>query len=341
MEFIPFNTFNFDIELINWLEKHLKSKVIGQDEVIDQIIDIFTKNMIKWNDEPSLNFSLFWKSWIWKSLIIKEMSKYLNKETWSFETTVIDCSKLYTAELSTTLYWVSEWFSDWNPKGIIYNIINNMEQSDDRIWGHILVLSEVDKLKWEYNKDNIIAFFETIMQLFEERFHLVNWIKWKTNIDLWNFIIAIDTNLYLDKQIEQENENKIWFNINENNTEKKTNNISKQDILNNLKSILPISVYNRIYSWIIRMNDLWWELLWSIFKIEYKKIVNDINYYISKNWLNIKEFLTEAKKEDYNKMLKNLKESEWARGIRNYCNNTLKLNIIKNNIIPLHKKKLN
>jgi hypothetical protein len=176
------------------------------------------------------------------------------------------------------------------------------------------------------------------MQLFEERFHLVNWIKWKTNVDLWNFIICLDTNLYLDKEIKVENINKIWFNIEENNTEKKNNYISKQDILNNLKDILPISVYNRMYNWVIRMNDLWWELLWSIYKIEYKKIINDINKYISKNWFDIKEFSTEAKKDDYKKMLTFLENSEWARWIRNYCNNILKLNIIKNKIIPLHKK---
>lgn len=132
-----YSPFEFSLELIEWLEKHLKSRIIGQDNAINKITDVFTRSIIRTNNIP-LSLSLIWSSWIWKSMIFKEISNYLNKKTWSFKITTIDCSKLYANEITTTLFWVSSWFT-WSDNKCLLETIYEELIENDSIWWHVLV----------------------------------------------------------------------------------------------------------------------------------------------------------------------------------------------------------
>ena len=75
---IPIYEINNNIKKINGLEKYLKNKIIGQDEVISELNNITKKVLL--GLKPNLPYSILFvgKSGVGKTMLVKEYSKYLN-----------------------------------------------------------------------------------------------------------------------------------------------------------------------------------------------------------------------------------------------------------------------
>ena len=75
---IPIYEINKNINKINNLEKHLKSKIIGQDTVISDLVNITRKITLGLKDNLPYSILFIGNSGVGKTLLVKEYSKYLN-----------------------------------------------------------------------------------------------------------------------------------------------------------------------------------------------------------------------------------------------------------------------
>ena len=74
---IPIYEINKDMKKLLNLEKYLKKKVIGQDEVINDIVKITKKIMLGYKNDLPSSFLFTGRSGVGKTLLVKEYSDYL------------------------------------------------------------------------------------------------------------------------------------------------------------------------------------------------------------------------------------------------------------------------
>lgn len=340
MDLDIFKPFHFNLELINWLKRNLKKSVIWQDNVINDIIEQnFFKELLRIEKRPLAPLILFGNSGTGKNLIFKTIWNYLNKKTWSFQTTVFDCSTIYASEIWPSLFGVSQWFktNSWE-KCLLESIYEKILDEDSTVGWHIIVFSEIEKMKGSYNKSNFELLFNTVFQLIEEWECLINTVEWKVRVELTNFLFCFDSNMFFEWDYKKHKVNKIWFNIEKEEINKNNDyqTITKDELKENIKNLLPNSIYNRIKHNIYVMNNFKKEDLFKIYSIEHEKIINSFNKYLDKQGIDAQLWIIPNKK-DFENAIKNIDESEWARYFRFYCENKLRVDIIKKHLIPLQK----
>lgn len=338
MDLDIFKSYNFNLELIEWLRKELKKSVIWQDDIIDDIIEQnFFKELLRIEKRPFSPLILFGNSGTGKNLIFKTIWNYLNKETWSFQTTVFDCSTIYASEIWPSLFGVSQWFkSNSSEKCLLESIYEKILDEDSTVGGHIIIFSEIEKMKGYYNKSNFELLFNTVFQLIEEWECLINTVEGKIKIEFNNFIFCFDSNMFFEWDYKKQEEDKIWFSIEKKESNDSIQTITKNELKENIKSLLPNSIYNRIKHNIYVMNNFKKEDLFKIYSIEHEKVINSFNKYLDKQGIDAQLWLVPNKK-DFENAMNNIDESEWARYFRFYCENKLRIDIIKKHLIPLQK----
>lgn len=152
--------YSFKIEEIIDLEKYLKSKIFGQDEIIDQYINYFMLNTYRNenNDKNLWIFFNFWPSWTWKNYIMELIGDKL--DFWVF---LIDLSQYHYVEISTLL-WATDWYTSDN-NSVLETIA---DLSRDKGWKMILIFDEIEKwidsINW-----NINTFFTWIMNIINSK----------------------------------------------------------------------------------------------------------------------------------------------------------------------------
>lgn len=345
-----FEALNFKYEDILEMEIYLKEKIKWQKNVINDVVNIFANNIIRTEQKP-ISFVFSWPSWVWKNYLVKHISYFLqSKYLWWFKIFDINLSAYFTSEISS-LTWVSSWFANsWDK--CMFESIAEMMYDDDNEYGSVIVnFTEVDKIKANSHiKSKLTDFFSAVMQFLEERHHKFKWSSTSlknTEIDTINIIYIFDGNFINDK-IAEAYEWKIGFiwdhNLIKNDEDKyyQDNKVDINKLRNYFKQELAISIYNRISPWIIQFDEISDEVKYSIYKLEYKKMIEHfINRYKSENNEFLNEYL-KPKKTDYNKMIKTLDKDSWARWIANYVNTIIKGKIIDDAVIwwETHKEEM-
>lgn len=338
--------FSFNFDLINDLEIYLKKNIKWQNEAIKSIINILKNNIVRTNKRP-ITMLFSWASWVGKSMTVRLLSKFLNEKVWwdDFTLYTIDMSKYYANETSSW-FWSSPWFTWSNEWSLFEDISWLLYSKDNTFTSAVIYINELDKMKVNRDENALDIFFRTTMSLFYDNIHFFksSKLQW-VNIDLSNVIFILDWN-FINDIPDNEFSTKIWFSdveiekeLIKNHNEK--NKKSKAKLINYLKKQIPISAFNRINyceDSIIQFNDIWEDVIYDIFLMEYRDMIESMNNSKYKNIFNKYLFPTD---EDYKKMLSTLDKNNWARWISNFVQYNLKNEIIKKVILPYNNYKSN
>lgn len=309
--------YSFKIEEIIKLRKYLKSKIYGQDNIIDQCMDLFLMNIYRThNNSNHLNTIIqAGNSWTGKNFLWELIARKLD-----FTIEIIDLSQYHYIEIAS-LTGVTQWYNNSSEESIIENIYNKSKNGKV-----IIIFDELEKWKKSENWD-INTFFTWIMNLIwgkEIRTKDTN-----KHIIMSNTIFVFNTNIWFDTfQRKETNRNKIWFDIwnNSNNKEIKIK-IDADYIKDYFKNTLKINVstYNRL----IRSNNVF------VFNNLKKTILDE--YKINK-YEELKKEISENLGIDYNKlpsidyfenMFRNYDLSRAFRGLNDIIFIDIKLYLIK------------
>lgn len=321
--------YSFNIEELLELEKYLKSKIIGQNHIIDQYISNFMLNTYRNenNDKNLWVFFNFWPSWSGKNYLCGLIAEKL--DFWIF---TIDASQYHYIELNSLL-WVTDGYSN-NDTSIMENINKIAEKHD---WKMILLFDEIEK--WMNSENwNINTFFTTIMNIInnKEVYTKNNSLK----IDLSNFIFVFNSNLGFDEYENKfiNNNNKIGFDIWDNHkikVEKKKVDLAFIENYFKNKLKISISVFNRLSVW----NNFFFfnSLKSNLFKEYFEKEFRNLKIELCHNFDITREELPNLEK--FNDKLKNYDYTQWFRWIRKIIYIEIKLLMIKNYIFKNQFKK--
>lgn len=276
---------NTDFEKILEFENfknNIKSVIIWQNNIIDDIVDNYLwKVFLGFNDRP-VSFLFLWKSWTWKTELWKQIAqvlwtKYLHIPLGNFN----EKHTLQTLLGSPPSY---VWYD--TP-----TILENYLLNDLKDWQiPIIIFDEIEK--WHQELQNLF------LELLDEgKITLSN----GKILDLKKSIIILTSNLWVSK------ENKIWFDVSENENEKRK--IFEEDMEKSVKDFLKIEVYNRISNTYF-FNDLNNNIVNTILTnkissiIERMKVNNNIMLLLKK--CIIKEENEEKFNKEFEKLIKKL-----------------------------------
>lgn len=312
--------YSFKIKELLELEKYLKSKIFGQNEVIDQIIDnmLMYTYRTKNNETNAWVYLQFWPSWSWKNYLWQLIAEKL----W-FELENIDVSAMHFVE-AWSLLWVTSWYGNWEDS-ILESIYN---RSISKNWNVILIIDEFDK--WQITENwNCATFLSSIMSLLSNK--KVRTKDTNAEIILSNFIFVFNSNYWFDNFIINEKVVKIWFDIDENNKQSDENNSPKQitttDIEKYFKKELKVqvSVFNRLKKAnnIIIFNEINNQILENYKNEKYEELKEEITYYL---WLKKEKM---PKINYFNNKFENFDIYWWFRLLNNIIFQEIKLYLIK------------
>lgn len=312
--------YSFKVNELVELEKYLKSKIFGQNEIIDQIIDnmLMHTYRTKNNETNAWVYLQFWPSWSWKNYIWELVAEKL----W-FELENIDISAMHFVE-AWSLLWVTSWYGNWEDS-ILENIYN---RSVTKNWNVILIIDEFDKGQITENW-NCATFLSSIMSLLSNK--KVRTKDTNAEIILSNFIFVFNSNYWFDNFIINEKVVKIWFDVDENNKQSDENNSPKQitttDIEKYFKKELKVqvSVFNRLKKAnnIIIFNQINNQILENYKNEKYEELKEEIAYYL---WLRKEKM---PKINYFNNKFENFDISWWFRLLNNIIFQEIKLYLIK------------
>lgn len=309
--------YSFKVDELVELEKYLKSKIIGQNHIIEEYINSFLLNTYR-DDSNSKNLWIyfnFWPSWAGKNYIWELISKKL--DFWFYNYSL---SSTYYVE-ATSLLWSTDWFSVSNS-----SIFEHIENISSKKKATIIIFDEIEK--WVSSENwNLSTFFTAIMNIIDNRY--VNTKNSNIEIDQANFIFVFNSNIWYDEYESNENTNKIWFNIWENNIVSKVN-IDADYIENYFKNKqkINISVFNRLKRWnnFFFFNSLEKSLFEEYFEKEYNNLKSELCYnfdYSREQLPNVWLFQDKINNFDYTK---------WYRWINDIVHIETKLFLMKNYI---------
>ncbi len=269
--------YSFNIDKIMELEKYLKSKIFGQDNVIDQIIDnmLMYTYRTKNNEINAWIYLQFGISWSWKNYIWELIAEKL----W-FELEIIDISSLHFVE-AWSLLWVTSWYGNWD-ESILQNIYERSSNNNGKV---ILIFDEFDK--WQVTENwSCAKFLSSIMSILWNK--KVRTKDTNTEIILSNFIFVFNSNYWFDNFKIDEKVAKIWFDIDEKNKQPyqndNENHLTKKDIEKYFKKDLKVqvSVYNRLKKTnnIIIFNQINNQILENYKNEKYEELKEEISHYL-------------------------------------------------------------
>ncbi len=195
---IPIYEVNDNISKINGLRKYLKDKIIGQDNVIDDLVNISKKVLLGLKSDLPYSILFIGKSGVGKTMLVKEYSKYLN----------IPLIRLDMGEYKES-HTISKIIG--SPPGYVgYNEYNNLLERVKNNPFSIILLDEIEKANSEV--------LNVFLSILDEGIILDNH---GNKVNFRNTIIIMTSNIGSEQEI-------IGFN----------NNIDKEsDIRKNLSTI--------------------------------------------------------------------------------------------------------
>lgn len=308
---IPVSNISKDeiIKLKN-LPKILKSKIIGQDEAIDNIVKSVMKSKTWiWNpNRPLWSFLFLGPTWVWKTELVKVLTQsfYEDKNALiKFDMSEYSDKTSVNKLIGSSAWYV--WYEEW---WLLTEKVRKKPYS-------VILFDEIEK--WDFEVYNLL------LQILEEWVLTDN--KWR-QINFKNTIIVMTSNIWSDEFNEKAVQ--IWFNVSEKNENIILNDYikAKTKIKNSLTEYFSPEFINRIDKVII-FNPL--------DKTQIKKIV----------LLQIKDFEERLKNKEitlkidtkvYNFITKQVYNPEfWAREVRRYISDNIE-DVIAEKIINGVKK---
>lgn len=311
--------YSFQIKELMDLKKYLKTKIFGQNHIIDQIVDNLLMNTFRTqnNDRNLWVFLQFGPSWSWKNYLWE-----LIWEKLGFWYEIIDLSAMHFIEI-TSLLWVTSGYGNGNDS-IFENIYETSLKHDKKC---IIIFDEFDKWQVTDNAD-CAKFLMSLMSILWSKK-----VKTKdTNMEilLSNFIFVFNSNHWFDNFKIEENITKIGFDIEEKKKKQnksESNTVSIHDIENYFKKDLKVqvSVYNRLKTTnnILIYNQLEKKILDNYKKEKFNELKNEISTYM---WVK-KDKLPSLDK--YYEKFKNYDIKRWFRGLNDIIFQEIKLELIK------------
>lgn len=316
--------YSFEVEELIKLEKYLKSKIIGQNHIIEEYINTFLLNTYR-DDNNSKNLWIYFNfgpSWAWKNYIWELIAKKL--DFWLYNYSL---SSTYYVE-ATSLLWSTDWFTSWNT-----SIFEHIENISSKKKATIIIFDEIEK--WVSSENwNLSTFFTAIMNIIDNRY--VNTKNSNTEIDQANFIFVFNSNIGYDEYESNENTNKIWFDIWNNN--KATKVEIDADYIEKYfknKQKINISVFNRLKRWnnFFFFNRLKSNLFKEYFEKEFNNLKIELCYNFDYSWEQLPDIWL------FKDKIKNFDYTKWYRWINDIIHIDTKLFIMKNYIFKNQYKK--
>lgn len=276
---------------IIWLEKKIKSEIVGQEEAISGIIKSIMRNKawISNPNRPIWSFLFLWPTWVWKTELVKVLAKnfYDDKDA----LIKIDMSEYSDKTSVNKLIWASSGYVWYEEGWMLTEKVRKKPYS-------VILFDEIEK--WDFEVYNLL------LQILEE------WIlsdnKGK-KVNFKNTIIIMTSNIWQEEFTRKAA--KIWFSIWNSEEEEIIDDYKKsaEKIKQNLTDYFSPELINRIDK-IIVFNPL--------DKNEIKKIVilwlKDLENRLKSKWFALK-YDTKV----INFILKNVYNPDfWAREVRRY-----------------------
>lgn len=307
--------YSFEIWELIWLKKHLKSKIVNQDEVIEKYVSNFMLNIYR-NENNKNNLWVFvniWPSWSGKNYVIEQMRDYLD-----FAVEVIDCSQYHYVELSS-LMWATDWYSSWT-ESLMESIYDKAKGKDKKIF---LIFDEIEKAQTSENW-NFSTFLNSIMNIIWTQ----SWTTKNNSTKLFfsNFVFIFNTNIWFDSYKTDIQTKRIGFDIWE--VEKKEKeyklNIKDFEYLLKHKFKINVSTFNRLKKGdnFIIFNEMNKEIFKKFAKRKYYELLWElINNFWPNPFPTFEDYISKFKKIDLTKGFRWLNEIIFTE---------IKLDIIKN-----------
>jgi len=301
MTWIPVaNLSTKEILRLKELPKKLKSKIIGQNEAIENVVkSIMRSKAWIWNkNRPTGSFLFLWPTWVWKTELVKTLAKeyYRDKDA----LIKIDMSEYSDKTSVNKLIWSSAgyvWYEEW---GFLTEKVRKKPYS-------IILFDEIEK--WDFEVFNLL------LQVLEDWVLTDN--KWR-KVSFKNTIIIMTSNIWAEEFNEKAQA--IWFNISESKEEKVLKDFkkAKENIISNLNNFFSPEFINRIDK-ITVFSPLDKTSIRKIVKLQIEDLENRLKQ---------KDLTLKYDTKVLNHITKNVYNPEfWAREIRRYIQDTIEDNI--------------
>ncbi len=229
MTWIPVsNLTTEEIEKLKKLKNILKSKIIGQDEAIENIVkSIMRSKAWIWNkNRPISSFLFLGPTWVWKT----ELVKILAKEFYSDKDALIkiDMSEYSDKTSVNKLIWANAWYVWYEQWWFLTEKVRRKPYS-------IVLFDEIEK--WDFDVFNLL------LQVLEDWVLTDN--QWR-KVSFKNTIIIMTSNIWAEEFNEKAQ--MIWFNTTKNEEEKLMKDFTKakENIISNLSNYFAVEFINRI-----------------------------------------------------------------------------------------------
>lgn len=264
------------LENKNKIKKDIKQKIIGQDNIIDSIIDKYLPKIYLWMNNRPISFLFLWKSWTGKTELGKQIAEILNTKHLH-----IPLGNFNDKHTQQTLLWAPpSYIGYWTPT-IIEKYVSEIEKENNI---PVIIFDEIEK--WTNEFQNIF------LELLDE--WKMTLLSWKT-LNLQRAIIILTSNLWVQKW------ESIWFNVIS--TDEEKFELSKLQIENAVQWFFRKEIFNRISDTFI-FNELSKKTIEKILKSKVKLAINRIKenkvlWLLLKDTgvLNIKEIIKELEEK--------------------------------------------
>jgi len=312
MTWIPVS--NLDTKELNKLKslhKTLKTKIIGQDEAIENIVKSIMRNKSWiWNkNRPLWSFLFLWPTWVGKT----ELVKALAQEFYSDKDALIkfDMSEYSDKTSVNKLIGSSAWYIGYEDWWLLTEKVKKKPYS-------IVLFDEIEK--WDFDVFNLL------LQVLEDWVLTDN--KWR-KISFKNTILIMTSNIWAEEFNEKAQ--LIWFDISDTKEEKILKDFSKakENIISNLSNFFSPEFINRVDKITVFS---------PLDKVSIKKIVKiqieDLEKRLDEKQMTLKydsKVLNNITKQVYNPEF-------WAREIRRFITDHIEDNIAEKIINSPNKK---
>ncbi len=229
MSWIPIaNLSTKEIARLKELPKKLKSKIIGQNEAIENIVKSIMRNKAWiWNkNRPTWSFLFLWPTWVGKTELVKTLAweYYSDKDA----LIKIDMSEYSDKTSVNKLIGSAAGYVGYEEWGFLTEKVRKKPYS-------IVLFDEIEK--WDFQVFNLL------LQVLEDWILTDN--KWR-KVSFKNTIIVMTSNIWAEEFNKKAQA--IWFDISESKEEKLMQSFqkSKENIIWNLNNFFSPEFINRI-----------------------------------------------------------------------------------------------
>lgn len=256
--------------MVEELRSFLREKLIGQNEAIDEIVNLFVSRAVRTDDDrrPFMSVFLNGTSGVGKTLIFELIHEFLNdhpsirKSGGRIPITKISLNWVFAFELVETFFWLSSSARNpWDSRRSKFEILYEEATDADPIFGRqIILLDEFDKLGPSINWNEKIA-FNSISESFDNAIITPKHPD-ATQIDLSNTILVITWNYFLNEVNDPRRP--IGFSMPDENVSEDVvvappQEVDKNLVLEKIRKHFSISSFNRIDRYVLfsSLNNHW------------------------------------------------------------------------------------